>query len=86
MPIIDLLMSGVSLMVVGMGIVFIFLLVLVFTMKAMSWLAMLISARQDSAETLSHPSGGAALGQGEVRGDMIAVISAAVSQYRATHS
>lgn len=86
MPITDLLMSGVSLMVVGMGIVFIFLLVLVFAMKAMSWLAMLISARQDSAETLAYPSAGAALGQGEVRGDMIAVISAAVSQYRATHS
>lgn len=86
MPIADLLMSGVSLMVVGMGIVFIFLLALVFAMKAMSWLAMLISARQDSTETLAHLSAGAALGQGEVRGDMIAVISAAVSRYRATHS
>jgi oxaloacetate decarboxylase (Na+ extruding) subunit gamma len=86
MPIADLLMSGVSLMVVGMGIVFIFLLVLVFVMKGMSRLAMLVSARQDSAESLAYSSAGAALGQGEVRGDMIAVISAAVSQYRATHS
>ncbi len=86
MPIVDLLMSGVNLMLVGMGIVFIFLLMLVFTMKAMSRLAAYIAERQGSAGTLTHPTPGIAVDQGKVRGDLIAVISAAVSQYRATHS
>jgi oxaloacetate decarboxylase (Na+ extruding) subunit gamma len=87
MPITDMLMSGVSLMFVGMGIVFIFLLVLVFAMKGMSLLAALISERQGSAEALTYPTAGvAAQGQGNVRGDLIAVISAAVSRYRATHN
>jgi oxaloacetate decarboxylase (Na+ extruding) subunit gamma len=86
MPIIDMLMSGVKLMFVGMGIVFIFLLVLVFAMKGMSWLAMILSERQDSTEALTYPSAGAVQGQAGARGDLIAVISAAVSRYRATHS
>ena len=86
MPISDMLMSGVSLMVVGMGIVFTFLLTLVFAMKGMSRLATLISERQGSTETLTFPAAGAAQGQDGVRGDLIAVISAAVSRYRATHS
>ena len=85
MPITDMLMSGVSLMVVGMGIVFVFLLTLVFAMKGMSMMASLISERQGSAETLTYPSAGAAQDPGGVRGDLIAVISAAVSRYRATH-
>ncbi len=86
MPISDMLMSGVSLMVVGMGIVFIFLLTLVFAMKGMSLVASFISERQGSSDTLTYPSAGAAQGQGNVRGDLIAVISAAVSRYRDTHS
>jgi oxaloacetate decarboxylase gamma subunit len=86
MPIVDLLLAGVNLMVVGMGIVFIFLLTLVFTMKAMSGMAAYIAQRQGGAETLTHPTPGVVVDQGKVRGDLIAVISAAVSQYRATHS
>lgn len=85
MPISDMLMSGVSLMFTGMGIVFIFLLVLVFAMKGMSQLAMFLSERQGSTETLTYPSAGAMQGQANVRGDLIAVISAAVSRYRTTH-
>jgi oxaloacetate decarboxylase gamma subunit len=85
MPIVDMLMSGVSLMAVGMGIVFIFLLVLVFAMKGMSQLAIFLSERQGSTDTLTYPSAGAAQGQADVRGDLIAVISAAVSKYRASH-
>lgn len=86
MPIVDLLLAGVNLMVVGMGIVFIFLLTLVFTMKAMSGMAAYIAQRQGGAETLTHPTPGVlVVDQGKVRGDLIAVISAAVSQYRATH-
>ncbi len=87
MPITDMLMSGVSLMFVGMGIVFVFLLVLVFAMKGMSRLAALISELQGSTEALTYPAAGvAALGEGNVRGDLIAVISAAVCRYRATHN
>ena len=85
MPITDMIMSGVKLMFVGMGIVFVFLLVLVFTMKGMSKLAMLFSERQAGPEALTYPTAGAVQAEGNVRGDLIAVISAAVSRYRATH-
>lgn len=85
MPISDMLMSGVSLMLVGMGIVYIFLLVLVFAMKGMSKLAAFLSAHQGSAEALSTPPMAVAQGQPGVRGDLIAVIGAAISRYRATH-
>lgn len=83
MPIADLLMSGVSLMVVGMGIVFIFLLVLVFAMKGMSKLAMFLSERQGVAEGLSYQPAQAGQATAGVRGDLIAVIAAAVAHYRA---
>ncbi len=85
MPIADMMMSGVKLMFVGMGIVFIFLLVLVFAMKGMSKLAMLFSERQAGTEALTYPSAGVVQAEGNIRGDLIAVISAAVSRYRATH-
>ncbi len=86
MPIADMMMSGVSLMVVGMGIVFIFLLVLVFAMKGMSQLAIILGERQGSAEPSSFPTAGAVQGQTNLRGDLVAVISAAVSRYRASHN
>ncbi|MCU7796149.1 MAG: OadG family protein [Candidatus Thiodiazotropha sp. (ex Semelilucina semeliformis)] len=86
MPITDMLMSGVSLMLVGMGIVFTFLLVLVFTMKGMSKLAIFVAERHGSSEAQSHHPSTALQGQAGTRGDLIAVISAAVSRYRATHS
>jgi oxaloacetate decarboxylase gamma subunit len=86
MPISDLLMSGVSLMAMGMGIVFVFLLILVFAMKGMSRLAMLLSERQGGAETLIYQTAGAAQGEAGVRGDLVAVISAAITRYRATHA
>jgi oxaloacetate decarboxylase (Na+ extruding) subunit gamma len=85
MPITDMLMSGVSLMVVGMGIVFIFLLVLVFAMKGMSRLAMLMGERFGDAEGLSYQPASTGQPAVGVRGDIIAVISAAVSRYRTTH-
>ena len=85
MPVTDMMMDGVSLMFIGMGIVFIFLTVLVFAMKGMSRLAILLGERQGSAEASTHTNAGTAPGQGNLRGDLIAVISAAVSRYRATH-
>ena len=86
MPITDMLMSGVKLMLVGMGIVFVFLLVLVFAMKGMSKLAMLFSERQAGAEALTYPSASADHTEANIRGDLFAVISAAVARYRATHT
>jgi oxaloacetate decarboxylase gamma subunit len=85
MPISEMLMSGVKLMAVGMGIVFVFLLALVFVMKGMSLLAMSIAERQGGAEALTYPSAGTTQGEGNLRGDLIAVISAAVTRYRVTH-
>ena len=86
MPIADMIMSGVKLMFVGMGIVFVFLLVLVFAMKGMSKLAILLSERHAGTEALTYPTAGAVHAEGNVRGDLIAVISAAISRYRATHN
>ncbi|MET0006897.1 MAG: OadG family protein [Candidatus Thiodiazotropha sp. 6PLUC9] len=86
MPIEDLLLSGVNLMILGMGIVFTFLLVLVFAMKGMSKLALMVSERQGTVE--AHSAQAMAAGnqaQTGIRGDLIAVISAAVNQYRSTH-
>lgn len=79
-------MSGINLMVVGMGIVFAFLLVLVFAMKGMSKLAVFLTARHGIPErVLSQPS---IVGQGQaaMRGDLVAVIAAAINSYRATHN
>jgi oxaloacetate decarboxylase (Na+ extruding) subunit gamma len=84
MPVTDMLMSGVSLMLIGMGIVYTFLLVLVFVMKGMSKLALLLQP-QESEEALSYQPAATAQGQDGMRGDLIAVIGAAVSRYRASH-
>jgi oxaloacetate decarboxylase gamma subunit len=85
MPIEDLLLSGVNLMAIGMGIVFTFLLVLVFAMKGMSKLALMVTKRQGVIETLSTQPMAAGQGQVGMRGDLIAVISAAVNHYRSIH-
>ena len=86
MPISDLLMSGINLMAIGMGIVFTFLLILVFAMKGMSKFAMFVTERQGVTERVSsHP---VTMGQGQegARGDLVAVIAAAINSYRTTHS
>jgi oxaloacetate decarboxylase (Na+ extruding) subunit gamma len=84
MPVTEMLMSGVNLMIIGMGIVFIFLLVLVFVMKGMSKLAVLLEP-QGGGEALSHQPAATTQGEDGMRGDLIAVIGAAVSRYRASH-
>lgn len=76
----SLLMQGVGLMVLGMGIVFGFLTVLVFTLRGMSWLA-------DRLETTPPPAPAAEppLAISDNR-DLIAVITAAVARYRASRA
>jgi oxaloacetate decarboxylase gamma subunit len=85
MPIEDLLLSGAKLMVTGMGIVFTFLLVLVFAMKGMSKFALMVTERQGVADALSPQPSIAGQEQAGMRGDLVAVISAAVHRYRSTH-
>jgi oxaloacetate decarboxylase gamma subunit len=82
MPIEDLLLSGVNLMLLGMGIVFTFLLVLVFAMKGMSKLAMAVVERQGIDDPYLHKPLQAGQDQATMRGDLVAVISAAINQYR----
>ena len=85
MPISDLLLTGVNLMFVGMGIVFVFLVVLVFTMLGMSKIAMRFEPeRQDDHAGLANPPSSATQQIG-LRGDLVAAISVAVSRYRAKH-
>jgi len=78
-PITDLLMTGVELMLLGMGIVFSFLVLLVFVLKVMSWLAGRFLTTESPAPMPAVAQPAAA------DTTLIAVISAAVTRYRATH-
>ena len=84
MPVADLLLAGVELMLVGMGIVYGFLVILVFAMTGMSRLVLFVEQRQNDTVTVipQTPQAGDTKG---LRGDLVAVISAAVSRYRTTH-
>ncbi len=79
----ELMMEGVILMVLGMGIVFFFLVVLVFALFGMSRVASMIEARHGAgaAPTAEMPSVPVAADAG---GELIAVIGAAVARYRAS--
>lgn len=85
MPVTDLLISGINLMVIGMGIVFTFLLILVFAMKGMSRFAMFVNERHGAPEKVSSQPLTKGQGQDGMRGDLVAAITAAISSYRATH-
>lgn len=81
---IDLVKDSLSLMAIGMGTVFSFLLLLVVLLRIMSWLAHRLSPL-DAQTPLSTP---VAPVTGSVTGPMadaelIAVITAAVTRYRA---
>lgn len=78
-PMVDLLMQGIKLMGLGMGIVFFFLVLLVFMMQAMSWLAHRIGGDEVRREEARPGTTAAAA----VDGDLIAAIGAAVYRYRA---
>ena len=84
MPVSELLMEGVRLMLLGMGIVFTFLIVLVFALYGMSRVAAVIERRRGApslpaaAEGTPHPVDHVA------DGELIAVIGAAIARYRST--
>lgn len=73
----NLVLQGVELMLLGMGIVFSFLTVLVFTLRGMSWLA----DRLDSG-VAAESAAAAPINVSDNR-QLVAVIAAAVARYRA---
>ncbi len=78
MPFSELMMTGIQLMLIGMGIVFTFLMILVVTMKGMSRLAISLEGEQPVADT-------AAKAPGKRDELLVSVISAAIRRYRDTH-
>lgn len=74
----DLVLQGVELMLLGMGIVFGFLTLLVFTLRGMSMLADWLDAGQLSQAAATTPA------PADIPDDreLIAVIAAAVARYR----
>ncbi len=81
MPVEDLLLAGGKLMLLGMGIVFGFLIVLVFTMRGMSAAAGLLD-RGKTEHGSTAPASGTVL-QPVGQDQLVAVIAAAVARYRA---
>lgn len=80
MPVSNLMLAGGELMLLGMGIVFGFLILLVFAMRGMSALAGLLDRGEiEPVATMPRPAAAPAIGQDQ----LIAVIAAAVSRYRA---
>lgn len=80
MPISDLLVSGVELMLIGMGIVFVFLGILVFALGLMSR----ISHALDKDDITQGTDAVAQFGKPDNTA-LIAVITAAVTRFRANH-
>ena len=82
MPMSDLLMNGFELMLLGMGIVFTFLIILVVALNVMSRIAFYFDTTEEvplaapTPQTMGKPENTA----------LIAVISAAISRYRSAHT
>ena len=81
MPIADLIYAGGQLMLLGMGIVFGFLILLVFVLKLMSRLAQLIESRDSETVGLASVTQPA-----PVEPVPMAVIAAAIARYRASRA
>jgi len=82
MPMSELLMQGGELMLLGMGIVFTFLVVLVAVMTGMSRMAQAIEGAQPQVASGAQ----AAAATGEADQALVAVIGAAIARYRAAHN
>ncbi|NNJ92336.1 MAG: hypothetical protein HKP55_11735 [Gammaproteobacteria bacterium] len=82
MPMSDLLMNGFELMLLGMGIVFTFLMILVVALNLMSRIAFHFDTSEEQptatpiTRTMGKPENTA----------LIAVISAAISRYRSANT
>jgi oxaloacetate decarboxylase (Na+ extruding) subunit gamma len=79
MPISELISKGLELMVLGMGTVFVFLAVLVFTVTKMSELV------QKYEKNLPQPEAEPDPAAATTNNNHIAAISAAIHQYRSKH-
>jgi len=78
MPFSELMTAGIQLMLVGMGIVFAFLMILVATMNGVSRLAISLEGEQPTTDTVAKKAG-------KTDEELISVISAAIRRYRDTH-
>ncbi len=84
MPVSALLMEGVWLMLLGMGIVFTFLIILVFALYGMSRLAAAIERRRGAVPLSAATEGAPHLVDQAADDELAAVIGAAVARYRST--
>ena len=83
MPFVDLMLVGLKLMLLGMGIVFGFLIVLVFALKGMSMLANWLAPETEAPAVAGiRPAVPTGLAHDE---ELVAVISAAVTRFRNNH-
>ena len=81
MPFTDQMLAGINLMALGMGIVFSFLIVLVFALKAMSELARLIGDTE--TDFPAQPTAGVTPAvPNDADGELVAVITAAINSFR----
>ena len=78
----ELMMEGLKLLGLGMGSVFLFLIVLVFAMKSMSALANILDAGEPAVMPSATPP---ATGQGNAVDAVVPVIAAAIAAYRHKH-
>ena len=81
MPVSEQLLQGFELMLLGMGIVFTFLVVLVVVMNGMSRLAQAIEGPLPAPEPRTPSTAQTAEDTA-----LVAVISAAIARYRASHN
>ena len=82
MPVAELLLEGTKLMLLGMGTVFVFLMLLVVAMTGMSRLARFFDSKETVVESaVPKPVGSSASEEQE----LVAVMAAAIKQYRAAH-
>ncbi len=84
MPVSELLVAGLELMGMGMGIVFSFLILLVYTMKGMSRFAAKFHVDEPQMTTQNAVRTNLPSAHAKSDEQLIAVISAAISRFRGT--